>query len=68
METTSVFAGLRAFSIVAVLAAGMAFVTAVPAVAEGEPSITAPACGIEQPGSEEPWAAPPERGRPGEPY
>ena len=68
MVTARVGAGLRTVGIMTALAAGMAFVAAVPAVAEEEPSLTTPVCGIDQPGSDEPWVAPPERRMPGKPY
>ena len=68
METARLIVKTRKLGYIALLAAGLALVTAVPALAEVASSPVVPVCGTDQPESDEPWAAPPERGRPGEPY
>ncbi|MBW3634089.1 MAG: hypothetical protein KY456_13780 [Chloroflexi bacterium] len=68
METARVMAEIRRLGYVVMLAMGMALVTAAPALAEVALSPVAPVCGTDQPESSDPWAAPPERGRPGEAY
>ena len=68
METTRVMTKTRALGYVATLAIGMAFVMATPMLAETDLSRSSSVCGPDRPESHEPWAVPPQQGRPGEPY
>lgn len=68
METARSMAGLRALGIVALLAAGIVLGATLPTLADADLSLATAGCGTDQPESGELWAAPPEQGRPGEPY
>jgi hypothetical protein len=68
MEKALVIPTLRRLGFVTIMALSMAIVSTAPALAEPSSSSATAACGADQSESGEVWAAPPERGRPGEPY
>jgi hypothetical protein len=61
-------AAVQKVGFVTMLAAGMALTTIVPARAEVDHPLASPTCEADQPADAEPWAAPPARRMPGEPY